>query len=180
MRPHGSPTHLEQRRLRAVALNKPGVGPVEIAHRLNATQRSVQRWLQAWAKVGRDALASKPTPGRLLRAVAYVSSNTGCSGDIQLSPPHGILSMVREVGHGPAPAGPFVCAGVVTRDRSANRLVGNTRGDETCDRSRHLRLLSCTGLHRPEREMNGSRMRIPGKTCRQDRTETVQETSIAM
>lgn len=64
MRPHGSPSQLEQRRLKAVALREQGLTQAEIGHRLNTTPRSVRRWLRAWAEGGRDALAPKPAPGR--------------------------------------------------------------------------------------------------------------------
>jgi transposase len=64
MRPHGSATELEQRRLKAVALKEQGLKPVEIARRLNATRRSVRRWLRAYNHKGLAALARKPSPGR--------------------------------------------------------------------------------------------------------------------
>jgi putative transposase len=64
MRPHGSAKVLEERRRQAVALRRRGVMPVEIAHRLHATRRSVRRWLHAYNCEGPAALAGKPSPGR--------------------------------------------------------------------------------------------------------------------
>jgi transposase len=64
MRPNGTPTQLEQRRRKAVALRKQGLKQAEIARRLNTTPRSVRRWLRAHRERGPKALAAKPTPGR--------------------------------------------------------------------------------------------------------------------
>lgn len=64
MRPLGSPELLESRRLRAVALLKDGLMPVEAAKRLGVDRRSVRRWKQALREGGSAALSSKPVPGR--------------------------------------------------------------------------------------------------------------------
>jgi len=64
MRPNGTPTQLEQRRRKAVALRKQGLTQAEIARRLKTTPRSVRRWLRAHREGGSDALAAKPASGR--------------------------------------------------------------------------------------------------------------------
>ena len=64
MRPHGSPAHLEQRRLQAVILFEKGIPPVEVAHRLKVGRRSVRRWKASFLKNGRKALKAQPAPGR--------------------------------------------------------------------------------------------------------------------
>ena len=64
MRPHGSPKQLEQRRRKAVALRQQGLGPSEIARRLNTTPQTVCQWVREYRRGGDDALAAKPTPGR--------------------------------------------------------------------------------------------------------------------
>jgi len=64
MRPNGTPTQLERRRHKTVALREQGLTQAEIARRLKTTPRSVRRWLHAYRDGGRNALASKPAPGR--------------------------------------------------------------------------------------------------------------------
>jgi transposase len=64
MRPSGSPEALEQRRLRALALLKGGLMPVEVAQQLGVDRRSVRRWKSAARRKGEAALAAKPAPGR--------------------------------------------------------------------------------------------------------------------
>jgi transposase len=64
MRPVGSPESLERRRLRAMALLKQGLMPVEVAERVGVDRRSVRRWKRALREGGTAALASKPVPGR--------------------------------------------------------------------------------------------------------------------
>jgi len=64
MRPNGTPTQLERRRHKAIALRAQGLTQAEIARRLKTTPRSVRRWLQAYRDGGRDALAAKPASGR--------------------------------------------------------------------------------------------------------------------
>ena len=97
MRPHGSPTQLEQRRLKAVALKKQGLRPFEIARRLNTTRRSVRRWLRAYARGGPAAVASKPSPGRpshltkrqrqgLVKCLLKGASRFGFATDLWTSP----------------------------------------------------------------------------------------------
>jgi len=64
MRPEGSPTELERRRLRALALLEQGLAPVDIAQRLGVDRRSVRRWKSAARRGGSQALAARPVPGR--------------------------------------------------------------------------------------------------------------------
>lgn len=64
MRPAGSPQELERRRLRAIALLKEGLVPVEVARRVGVDRRSVRRWHAAYRQAGEDALAARPAPGR--------------------------------------------------------------------------------------------------------------------
>lgn len=59
MRPGGSATQLEQRRLRAVQLLEAGQKPAAVAQQLGTTLRSVLRWKGR----GKDDLARKPPPG---------------------------------------------------------------------------------------------------------------------
>src|SRR5438552_788761 len=60
-RPHGSPEQLERRRLQAWKLLRDGLGPVEIARKLDVDRRSVRRWR---AMGERKSLASRPASGR--------------------------------------------------------------------------------------------------------------------
>jgi transposase len=64
MRPAGSPEVLESRRLRAVALLKQGLQPVEVATRLGVDRRSVRRWKAAHRRGGERAIRAKPAAGR--------------------------------------------------------------------------------------------------------------------
>ena len=64
MRPTGSPEVLERRRLRAIALLKDGLPPVEVAKKLKVDRRSVRRWKASFSAHGPDALQAKPAPGR--------------------------------------------------------------------------------------------------------------------
>lgn len=64
MRPQGSPEQLERRRLRAVALLKEGLAPVEVARRVKVDRRSVRRWQAGYRRRGVSALQAKPAPGR--------------------------------------------------------------------------------------------------------------------
>ena len=64
MRPHGSPRLLENRRRRAIAMLTAGKTLNEVAKRLNTTITSVFRWKNAHQRGGKQALASKPIPGR--------------------------------------------------------------------------------------------------------------------
>src|SRR3972149_901292 len=52
MRPTGSPEELEHRRLRALALLKEGLLPVEVARRVGVDRRSVRRWKRAARRRG--------------------------------------------------------------------------------------------------------------------------------
>jgi transposase len=64
MRPSGSPEALEQRRLQAISLFEAGYQPVEIAKKLGVGRRSVRRWKSTFLSGGREAILSRPAPGR--------------------------------------------------------------------------------------------------------------------
>lgn len=64
MRPTGSPEELERRRVRALALLKEGLLPVEVARRLGVDRRSVRRWKRAARRLGEAGVRAKPAPGR--------------------------------------------------------------------------------------------------------------------
>jgi transposase len=64
MRPTGSPEELERRRLRALALLKEGLLPVEVARRVGADRRSVRRWKRAARRRGEAGIRAKPASGR--------------------------------------------------------------------------------------------------------------------
>jgi transposase len=64
MRPHGTPKELERRRIRAMAMIKKGMLPVEVARKLGVDRRSVRRWKSAYQIKGIQALKAKPAPGR--------------------------------------------------------------------------------------------------------------------
>ena len=63
MRPYGSAKQLEQRRLRAIQLLKSGMGPTEVAKKVNAHRRTVQRWARKFESGGTRAMQPKPHPG---------------------------------------------------------------------------------------------------------------------
>src|SRR3970282_2898595 len=63
-RPTGSPEELEHRRLRALALLKEGLLPVEVARRVGVDRRSVRRWKRAARRRGEAGVRAKPAPGR--------------------------------------------------------------------------------------------------------------------
>jgi transposase len=64
MRPKGSPTDLEARRRRAVALLGKGHGVREVARQIGCSPMSVSRWQTDVRARGPAALRSKRTPGR--------------------------------------------------------------------------------------------------------------------
>lgn len=64
MRPFGSPSQLEQRRLHAIALFEKGLPPVEIAKRVKADRRSVRRWKASFLKRGHNGVKARPASGR--------------------------------------------------------------------------------------------------------------------
>ena len=64
MRPTGSPEELERRRLRALALLKEGLQPVEVARRVGADRRSVRRWKAAARRRGEAGVRARPASGR--------------------------------------------------------------------------------------------------------------------
>jgi transposase len=64
MRPTGSPEELERRRVRALALLKEGLLPVEVARRVGVDRRSVRRWKRSAYRRGAAGVRAKPAPGR--------------------------------------------------------------------------------------------------------------------
>lgn len=64
MRPSGSPEELERRRVRAIALLRQGLAPVEIARGIGVDRRSVRRWRASYERGGAAHLAARPAPGR--------------------------------------------------------------------------------------------------------------------
>lgn len=64
MRPHGSPSFLEQRRLNAIALLKKGLTPVEIARKIGVDRRSVRRWKSRFLRQGQKGIKARPASGR--------------------------------------------------------------------------------------------------------------------
>ena len=67
MRPTGSPEELEHRRMRALALLKEGLQPVEVARRVGVDRRSVRRWKAAARTQGAAGVRAKPAQGRPLK-----------------------------------------------------------------------------------------------------------------
>lgn len=64
MRPKGSPSELERRRRRAIALLDKDHAPVDVARMLGVDRRSVRRWKAAHRKRGAKGIEARPTPGR--------------------------------------------------------------------------------------------------------------------
>src|SRR5260370_19484285 len=64
MRPTGSPEELERRRVRARALIKEGLQPVEVAKRVGVDRRSVRRWKATARKGGEAGVRARAAPGR--------------------------------------------------------------------------------------------------------------------
>jgi transposase len=56
MRPFGSPTTLERRRRRALALLQQGLSVRDVARRVQASGSSVSQWREAWPHGGDTAL----------------------------------------------------------------------------------------------------------------------------
>ena len=67
MRPHGSPSVLEQRRHTAIDLFRSGRQTVEIAHIVGATRRTIRRWKALYRQKGVRGLKAVPAPGRPMR-----------------------------------------------------------------------------------------------------------------
>lgn len=63
MRPKGSSGELFHRRQRAMKLLDQGLSQVEVARRVDADVRSVQRWRRRFEAGGEEALRPKPVPG---------------------------------------------------------------------------------------------------------------------
>src|SRR5262245_55719280 len=64
MRPQGSPTDLERRRLHAIELLRHDIPVHVVAERLGVDRRSVRRWKSTHRRRGRAGLRARPTPGR--------------------------------------------------------------------------------------------------------------------
>lgn len=64
MRPQGSPSDLERRRLRAMRLLDGGHTVTEIARIVGVHRGSVYRWIDARDEQGLDGLRARPSPGR--------------------------------------------------------------------------------------------------------------------
>lgn len=64
MRPSGSPTVLEQRRLQAISLLNKGLQPVDVAHRIGVERRSVRRWRAEYQRNGTEGLKATIATGR--------------------------------------------------------------------------------------------------------------------
>ena len=63
MRPRGSPSDLEQRRVRAMELLEQGHAPVEVARIVGVDRRSVRRWKAAYRERGHEGVQARPAPG---------------------------------------------------------------------------------------------------------------------
>lgn len=70
MRPIGTASELEERRLLAVYLLSQGMSATEVARRVHADPRSVRRWRAAARTGGEAGLAARQTRGRPRRLTA--------------------------------------------------------------------------------------------------------------
>src|SRR3989304_7547369 len=77
MRPHGSPTSLEERRKRVVTFLKQKLSLHEIARRMGCHASSVLRWRDAFQNGGKDALKAKPASGRPPRLTSKQKERLG-------------------------------------------------------------------------------------------------------
>ena len=64
MRPHGRPSDLEARRLRAAQLLARGMRPLDVARTVGSSPSSVTRWKEVIRKHGVEGLKAKPASGR--------------------------------------------------------------------------------------------------------------------
>ena len=64
MRPHGTPSELEARRLRAAALLAKGMKPADVARAVGCGPSSITRWKEVIRKHGVEGLKAKPASGR--------------------------------------------------------------------------------------------------------------------
>lgn len=64
MRPHGTPSDLEARRLRAANLLAQGMKPADVARAVGCGRSSVTRWKEVIRKHGVEGLKAKPASGR--------------------------------------------------------------------------------------------------------------------
>ena len=64
MRPFGTPTVLEQRRLQAISLLNKGLQPVDVAQRMGVDRRSIRRWRADYKRNGEDGLKATTASGR--------------------------------------------------------------------------------------------------------------------
>ena len=63
MRPIGTARQLEKRRIRGIELLKEGVGPYEVARRLNVAPKTVYRWRDSFEASGLKGLAPRARVG---------------------------------------------------------------------------------------------------------------------
>jgi len=63
MRPHGTPSELEARRMRAAGLLRQGMRPSDVAKAVGSSPSSVTRWKEAIHTSGVDGLKAIPHPG---------------------------------------------------------------------------------------------------------------------
>ena len=64
MRPHGTPSALEARRLRAAKLLAQGMKPADVARAVGCGPSSVTRWKEVIRQYGVEGLKAKPASGR--------------------------------------------------------------------------------------------------------------------
>lgn len=64
MRPSGTPTVLEQRRLKAIFFLNEGLQPVDVARRIGVDRRSVRRWRAEYQRNGAYGLKATIATGR--------------------------------------------------------------------------------------------------------------------
>jgi len=63
MRPYGSPSELEARRMRAAKLLRQGMRPSDVAKAVGSSKSSVTRWKEVLEQSGVEGLKAKPHPG---------------------------------------------------------------------------------------------------------------------
>jgi len=67
MRPTGTQSQLEKRRLAAITLLQEGYPPVEVAKKVGVDRRSVRRWKASHHKSGMAGVQARLVPGRPLK-----------------------------------------------------------------------------------------------------------------
>ena len=86
MRPSGTPTVLEQRRLQAISLLNKGLKPVDVARRVGVDRRSVRRWRADYQRNGRPAKLNVKQRKRLERYLLQGPRAVGFSTDLWTCP----------------------------------------------------------------------------------------------